>query len=163
MSNKGAAALFTGLFIKGSIKKLNISSVEGTYKNKINCDGVQNLKDLFNLHCCVLDTLHMDFISLGNEGLKMAFEGVDNSPLELLTLSRNELTFKRISAFGNSISNFCLLRLDLSRNNLANEGIKALSDLLGINYGKNRISINLVHLNLSNNNITSLGFECFCR
>lgn len=44
MGNKGAVALFTGLWIKSSIKKLNISSIDCGFKNKISAEGVFNLK-----------------------------------------------------------------------------------------------------------------------
>ena len=44
MGNKGAVALFTGLWIKNTIKKLNISSVDCSFKNKISAQGVFNLK-----------------------------------------------------------------------------------------------------------------------
>ena len=65
--------------------------------------------------------------------------------------------------FANGIANTSLSRLDLSRNNIGNEGCKHLSEILGLGYGRNRISINLSYLNLSNNNINSLGLETFCR
>ena len=44
MGNKGADALFTGFWIKSTIKKLNISSIEYSFKNKISAQGVSNLK-----------------------------------------------------------------------------------------------------------------------
>ena len=66
MGNKGAAALFTGLSIKCTIKKLNISSMECTYKNKITAEGVKNLQDLLTAKYSLLNSLHMDYVSLGN-------------------------------------------------------------------------------------------------
>ena len=65
--------------------------------------------------------------------------------------------------FANGIANTSLLRLDLSCNNLGNNGCKSLSELLGTNYGKNCISNNLTRLNLNSNNINSIGLESFCR
>jgi len=65
--------------------------------------------------------------------------------------------------FADGIANTSLSRLDISRNNIGNEGCKYLSELLGSSYGRNRISINLTYLNIASNNINSLGFEGFCR
>jgi len=73
MGNKGAAALFTGLWINCTIKKLNISSMECTIKNKVTAEGISGLKELLNAKESVLNTLHMDYVSLGNEGLRCAF------------------------------------------------------------------------------------------
>ena len=67
----------------------------------------------------------------------------------------------QIFAYG--IANTCLSKLDISCNNIGNEGCKYLSEILGSSYGKNRISINLTYLNLASNNINSLGLEGFCR
>lgn len=55
------------------------------------------------------------------------------------------------------------MRLDLSKNNIQDAGIKCLTDILGLYYSKNSISMNLSFLNLSTNGITSQGFEYFCR
>jgi hypothetical protein len=79
-----------------------------------------------------------------------------------LALSKNELSSKNLFAFVNNISNVNLLHLDISKNSLGNEGMRILADLLGTNYGRSRLSIALNHLNLSNNRISSVGFEYFC-
>lgn len=55
------------------------------------------------------------------------------------------------------------MRLDLSKNSIQDAGIKALTDILGLFYSKNSISMNLCYLNLGSNSITSQGFEYFCR
>ncbi len=68
--------------IKANIRKLNVSSVEGILKNKITSEGVYHLKTLLSSVKCCLDTLHMDYVLLGNEGLKTAFQGVGLPPLE---------------------------------------------------------------------------------
>ncbi len=73
MGNKGLTALLAGLQERTTIKKLNISSFEGSLKNKFTTEGVRNLKDLLNHPNCLLDSLQMDYVSLGNEGLKTAF------------------------------------------------------------------------------------------
>lgn len=62
-----------------------------------------------------------------------------------------------------NMSNIALLRLDLSKNNIGNEGMKILSEALGTNYGRSRLSINLNYLNLADNHINSTSFEPFCR
>lgn len=48
--------------------------------------------------------------------------------------------------------------LDLSKNNLTDIGLKSLTYILGVSYGKNSISKKVIHLNLSFNGITSNGF-----
>jgi Ran GTPase-activating protein (RanGAP) involved in mRNA processing and transport len=55
------------------------------------------------------------------------------------------------------------MRLDLSRNSISNCGMRIFTDILGIYYSKNAISMNLSYLNLSSNSISSNGFEYFCR
>ena len=50
------------------------------------------------------------------------------------------------------------MRLDLSKNNLMDSGLKSLTEILGLSYGKNSISMNLIYLNVSFNGITSNGF-----
>lgn len=105
----------------------------------------------------------MDYVLLGNEGLKAAFHAIKTSSLEYLSLSKNDLTFRSISSFFSNISNIPLVKLDLSKNNLSNEGLKVISSLLGVNYGRTALSVNLNMLNISNNNINSIAFEIFCR
>jgi hypothetical protein len=51
-----------------------------------------------------------------------------------------------------------LMRLDLSKNNLMNPGLRSLTEILGLSYSKNSISMNLVYLNISFNGINSYGF-----
>lgn len=105
----------------------------------------------------------MDYVLLGNEGLRTAFNTIKAPPLEALSLSKNDLTFKSTSLFFSNINNIPLMKLDLSRNNLSNEGLKVISDLLGVNYGRTPLSVNLNLLNISSNNINSIAFETFCR
>jgi hypothetical protein len=143
---------------KPSLKKLNFSSVEGRRKNKITAEGVANLKKIFNMPHCSLLSLEMDFINLGNEGVVTAFEDMRSPPLEVLSLNRNEISCKNVMPFCCGISNTSLIKLDLSKNNLSNIGVKILTDVLGLSYGRNRLSKSLAYLNLSNNSITSLGF-----
>lgn len=56
-----------------------------------------------------------------------------------------------------------IMRLDLSKNSIMDAGMKCLTEILGLSYGKNSISMTLTHLNISYNMITSVGFETFCR
>lgn len=100
----------------------------------------------------------MDYVLLGNEGLKVAFQAAKNPPLEILSLAKNDLSYKSISGFLSSISNVPLLSLDLSKNNLANEGLKVLTDIFGISYGRTPLSINLSLLNIASNSINSIAF-----
>ena len=66
LSNKGADKLFKAIKIRGSLKKLNISSNDGLVKNKITAEGVDGLRALLNCENCSLNTLKMDGITLGN-------------------------------------------------------------------------------------------------
>jgi hypothetical protein len=50
------------------------------------------------------------------------------------------------------------MKLDLSKNSLGDAGMKSLTDVLGILYSKNSMSMNLCYLNISANGITSQGF-----
>lgn len=58
--------LFKALKIKSCIKKLNLSSNEGLFKNKITAEGVESLRIFLNSENCNVDTLRMDGITLGN-------------------------------------------------------------------------------------------------
>ena len=62
-----------------------------------------------------------------------------------------------------NVSTLALQKRDLSKNNLGNDGLKIISEFIGVNYGRTRMSINLSYLNLADNNFTSLSFETFCR
>jgi Ran GTPase-activating protein (RanGAP) involved in mRNA processing and transport len=163
MSNYGASVLFITLKEVPTLLKLNVSTGESINKNKLSSEGAEPLKLLLNSNSCVIDTLQMNHLRLGSEGARIAFEGVTSSSLESLSLSKNDIGIKSINVLTQSLARIPLMRLDLSKNNIQDTGIKCLTDILGLFYSKNIISMNLSYLNLSNNAITSQGFEFFCR
>lgn len=163
LNNRGAAALFQSLKGISTIKKLNISTVECTTKNRVTYEGVEGLNQLLNDPKCTLVTLLMNNINLGNEGVRRGFDKVKCQSLQQLSLSKNDLGIKHFQFFTTSLSNIPLMILNLSKNKLTNSGMKCLTDILGMSYGKNVISMNLVHLNLRRNMINSHGFQFFCR
>ena len=55
-----------------------------------------------------------------------------------------------------------LKKLDLSQNKMEDTSFELFGDILGINYGRNSLSVNLKELNLSKNNIKSYNSEAFC-
>jgi hypothetical protein len=76
ITNKSASYLFVSLTGKPSFKKLNISSLEGTLKNKVTVEGTLLLNLLLKHESCALDTLQMDSVCLGTEGVRTAFETI---------------------------------------------------------------------------------------
>lgn len=68
-----------------------------------------------------------------------------------------------MTSFLSNISNITLTKLDLSKNSLSNQGLKVITEMLGVNYGRTPLSVSLSHLNLSGNNMDSFSFENFCR
>lgn len=86
-----------------------------------------------------------------------------NNSLEVVNLSKNDIGPKNFLFFVQNITILPLMKLDLSKNAISDTGIRTLTDILGVQYSKNVISMNLNFLNLSYNFITSAGFEYFCR
>lgn len=60
------------------------------------------------------------------------------------------------------LSHLSVEYFDLEKNQLGDIGIKIFAHVLGAQYGRSEISISLVKINFSNNNINSSGFEIFC-
>lgn len=81
ITNKSASSLFASLSGKSSFKKLNISSLEGTLKNKVTVEGTLALNFMLKHELCALDTLQMDSVCLGTEGVRTAFDAIKTSPL----------------------------------------------------------------------------------
>ena len=55
------------------------------------------------------------------------------------------------------------MRLDLSKNQIGDEGFKLIAEVIGFQYGHNSLSRSLKILNLSDNQIRSYGIEFYCK
>ena len=56
-----------------------------------------------------------------------------------------------------------MIKLDLSNNQIGDEGFRLVSETIGLNYGYNTLSTSLTNLNVSNNQIKGFGIEKFCK
>lgn len=148
-----------------SLVTVNFSSPEAFNRNRFNPEGIEPMKKVLGHDGCSLKSISLSNVSMGEMGFTYLCESFSEKNNHLLNcnLSMNEIKINKEGYTLYSRMNFLFLqKLDLSSNCFGDRGLQFFADLLGINYGRNHISVSLKSLNLSKNGIKSYYFEAFC-
>lgn len=136
-----------------SIASLDISSYEGLHRNRISSAGASFLQPLLRQNS-ILQFLSISGTCL-SDGIEFVSLGLSqNKTLVFLDLSNNSLTGRHMENFSKAVVKSDLKKLNLSQNNISDDGCEYLANML---IGAYEAGCPLVNLNLSTNGITSKG------
>ena len=152
ITHKGGEIIFGELINQQSIIDLNVSSIEGTNRNRLTADGIKFI-EIFLKKNLFVKSLNICGNSIKDEGFINLAKGLNNnSSLNKLIISNNDIHPNGLSLGLDEISANKLTILNISNNPILDIGIKKLTDSL-----KNFNSLN--KLNISYCGFEFLGFE----
>ena len=153
---KGGEVIFRNLINHQSLIDFNISTIEGSTKNRnrLTSVGIKNI-DLYLKNNYLIEFFNLSGNSIRNEGFSLLCKGLnENHSINNLNIAYNEIEEKGIVQ-GLKFITTSILKLtflDLSKNNIMNEGIIALTNQL-------KLFPNLLSLNLSFCGFEFKGFK----
>ncbi|CAG9315029.1 PPP1R37_5 [Blepharisma stoltei] len=151
---EGAATVINLIANHWSITSLNISSHEGLHRNRLGAYGAAAVKRALTCSS-VLGFLNIAGTSIGTEGFEYIIEGLKNNrSLVSLSISNNSLGPNLMEKFSQSIVNSNLQILDLSSNQIGNEGSEKIGNMI---MGAYNGACPVKTLNLSKNDISTRG------
>lgn len=111
------------------------------------------------MHC-----LDLSGSGITTEGWRAVCEGMAaNRSMCSLSVAKNELRSEVFAATIPKLAMCALEKLDVSRNNFQDQGVMALSEIVGGSQNRKCLASSLRILDLSDCGITSLGLESLCR
>jgi hypothetical protein len=120
--------------LRGIANCRNLVVLKLLFNNQITVAGLRSLSDFFQSKSCILESLNLDGVGIGNEGAMVLATGlVDYKVLKHLDLSDNAIGDEGILALVSGLTtaaNTSLETLYLSGNAFTTAGIRSLSTLI---------------------------------
>ena len=139
-----------------SIISLDISSHKGLHRNRLGLKGAESVNKIL-MNSQILMFLNLAGTGIGDEGIKVLTEGIAcTKTLIALNVSSNNIGWEHIDGFVKRIVSSNIIKLELGKNKLGNEGAEAICNML---MGDNSNSCSVEILDISSNEITTKGLN----